>query len=99
MPANLSLTSFTGTRSNLGATSSSASSTTEGIGTVNFSVTGGGGLPAAANWVLGLQRDPDLEGTWVTGISVKVNGGPVTFSSTAIMTGVAESNRAQEVQQ
>ena len=95
MPKDLSLTSFTGVRA---TASSSSSSSTPGVGTLTFSVTGTGGLPAVSNWLKGLQSDSDMSGVWVTGITVTKNGGTVTFSSTSNLTTVAESNRAKAVQ-
>jgi type IV pilus assembly protein PilM len=98
MPKDLSLTSFTGARTLASSSGSSSSSSTPGVGTLSFNVTGTGGLPAVSNWLKGLQSDPDLSGVWVTGITVTKNGGTVTFSSTSNLTTVAESNRAKAVQ-
>jgi type IV pilus assembly protein PilM len=72
-----------------------ASGNAGGIGTVTMSVTGGGGLPAVAAWMDGLQKDPAVQGNWVSGIST--NGGTVSFSATANLTLHADSNRAQAV--
>ncbi len=100
MPPDLRLSSFAGSRAiaTSGASSSASSgSPSSGVGTLTFSVTGSGGLPAAAAWLEGLQRDHDLEGTWISGISVTAGGGAVTFSSTANLTPLAHSSRAQVV--
>lgn len=97
MPQDLSLNSFSGNRSSLvGASSSSTSSP---IGTLTFSVTGTGGLPAAAAWLDELATDPDMSNLSISGITVKNNGGAVQFSSTANLSPTSESNRAKEVQQ
>jgi type IV pilus assembly protein PilM len=96
MPNDLSLTSFTGARATA-TTSGSSSSSTPGVGTLTFSVTGSGGLPAVSNWLNGLESDPDLTGVWVSGITVTKNGGSVTFSSTSNLTNLAESKRAEAV--
>jgi hypothetical protein len=102
MPPNVALSSVTGTRtaptSSSSATSSSSSSgSSPGVGTLSFSVTGTGGLPTVAAWLEHLQRDRDLQGTWVSGVSLTSGGGKVTFTSTANLTTVAQSNRAQAV--
>jgi type IV pilus assembly protein PilM len=98
MPPNLHLSSFNGARATGASGGSSSSSTSSsGLGTLTFSVTGSGGLPAAAAWLEGLQRDHDLQGTWIQGISVTANGGQVTFSSTANLTTQSQSSRAQAV--
>ena len=99
MPGNLSLQSFQGSRTaQVPSSSTSGQSTGVGVGTVTFSVKGTGGLPAAKSWLLGLERDPDLAGAWVTGITVANNGGSVTFASTAQMTPVSQSHRDKAVQ-
>jgi hypothetical protein len=67
------------------------------VGTLTFSVTGAGGLPAAAAWLEGLQRDHDLQGSWISSISVTGTGGQVTFNSTANLTAQSQSSRAQAV--
>ena len=94
MPNNLALTSFSGS-TNAGLTT--ASSGSSGIGSVTLSVTGTGGLPAAAAFLNGLQSDPDLGKVWITGINVKSNGGQVTFSSSPSLTPVSYSNRAERI--
>lgn len=93
-PPRLSLQTLTGTR-----TSSSSGSPASGsaVGTLTFGVTGAGGLPAAAAWLDGLQHDPLVQGTWVSGIAVATNTGNVTFSSSTNLTPKADSNRAQAV--
>jgi type IV pilus assembly protein PilM len=98
MPPQLSMTSFTGTRTNVAGQSASSPSTTPGVGTTTFNVTGSGGLPAAASWLNQLSTDPDLSGLSIGAISVKVNGGAVQFTSTAELTTTSQSNRAAEVQ-
>lgn len=90
-PPSLSIQTFSGTRS----TASTAK--TSGVGTVTFSVTGTGGLPAVAAWQEGLQKDPSLQGTWVAGIAVTSNGGQVTFTSTSNLTTHAQSDRSKAV--
>jgi type IV pilus assembly protein PilM len=99
MPSNLSLTSFDGSRNGTAAGSGATSSGTPGVGTLTFDVKGTGGLPAVAAWLDGLAQDQSLEGTWVSGISLSGNGGSVTFSSTSDITSVAQSGRAQAVNQ
>ena len=98
MPPNMSLTSFQGTRSQASG-SPSSSSGAPGVGTLTFSVKGTGGSPAVAAWLDSLAKDQSLEGTWVTGISISGNGGTVSFGSTANITSVAQSGRAQAVKQ
>jgi hypothetical protein len=99
MPANLHLTSVSGDRATASSSGSSSSSTSSapGVGTLTFTVTGTGGLPGAAAWLEGLQRDHDLQGTWISGISVNGSGGQVTFNSTTNLTPLAQSSRAQAV--
>lgn len=91
-PAGLQLQSFSGGTG--GSASATASAST---GSLAFSVKGTGGLPVVAAWLDGLQKDPNLKGTWVTGIAVTTNGGAVSFSSTTSMTPQALSNRDKEV--
>lgn len=100
MPRGLSLTALSGGRT-LGTSpgSSSGAAATPGVGTMSFSVTGPGGLPAAAAWLDSLQKDPNFAGTWVAGITVTGNGGIVTFSSNTNLTQRAESTRAKAVKQ
>ena len=100
MPPDLSLTSFSASRTNVvGEQSTSTPGTNPGIGTATFNVSGTGGLPAAAAWLQQLDGDPDFENLTISGITVKDNGGPVQFSSTANLTTTSESNRAKQVQQ
>jgi len=96
MPTQVSLGSFTGTRTLAAAGTTTTGST--GVGTLSFTVTGTGGLPTVAAWLQGLQRDPDIQGTWVSGITLSGNSGSVRFSSTTNLTPIAGSSRAQEVQ-
>lgn len=100
MPPDLTLTNFTGTRSSEpGSPSSPApTGTTPSVGTTSFSITGNGGLPAAASWLDQLATDPDLSDVTIGAITVRTNGGAVEFSSTASLTTTSQSNRAQEVQ-
>jgi cell division ATPase FtsA len=98
MPPDVSLSNFQATRSNTVGSQASSSTHSTDVGTVTFSVKGNGGLPAAKSWLLGLQNDPDLDGTWVSGISVVKNGGAVQFSSSAGLTPVADNNRYKAVQ-
>jgi type IV pilus assembly protein PilM len=95
IPPGLTLTSFSGQESTTPAASGTASSSS--IGTLSYSIKGTGGLPEVSDWLNGLAGDPDVEGTWVSGISV-TTGSAVSFSSTDYMTTVSESNRAAEVQ-
>lgn len=100
MPQQLSLTSFSGTRSTTpsSGTASSGGSSGPSVGTVNMAVTGGGGLPSASAWLVGLASDLDLSNVTIGGINVQNNGGGVTFSTTASLTAQSHSNRAEEVQ-
>ena len=93
LPPQLSITSFSGTRTVVasGATPSTSA------GTVTFAVTGTGGLPSASQWLTELTSDPDLSYVNVGSINVKTNGGAVTFSSSANVTAVAESARSKGV--
>ncbi len=93
LPPQLSITSFSGTRTVVasGATPSTSA------GTVTFAVTGTGGLPSASQWLTELTSDPDLSDVNVGSINVKTNGGAVTFSSSANVTAVAESARSKGV--
>jgi type IV pilus assembly protein PilM len=95
IPSDLTLSSMSGSRT----TSSASAASSGGVGTLAFTVTGNGGLPAVASWFDELQRDPSLSGTWVSGIVVTTNGGSVTFTSTSNLTAAAESNRAEAVRQ
>lgn len=97
-PSDLTVQTFSGTRTNTPASGPSTSGPVASVGTVTFSVTGSGGLPAVATWLDGLQHDPSLAGSWVSGISVTSNGGQVTFSSNSNLTTHAESNRSKAVQ-
>lgn len=92
-PAGLQIQTVSGSRASGSTTTSSGS----GIGSVTFSVSGTGGLPAVAAWLDGLQKDGSVQGTWVSGVAVNTNGGNVTFSSTTNLTGNAHSDRAQAV--
>ena len=92
-PPTLQVQTLTGSRGSAGGSGGTA----RGVGTLSFSVNGAGGLPAVAAWLDGLQKDPSLQGTWVSSVAVTTNGGNVTFSSTTNLTSHARSNRAQEV--
>ncbi|HEX6393940.1 MAG TPA: type IV pilus assembly protein PilM [Acidimicrobiales bacterium] len=92
MPASLQIESFTGTR---GSTSSASSGSS--TGSIGVSLTGNGGLPVTAAWLDGLQKDPSVQGTWVTGIAETTNGGAVTFASTTSLTPNALSHRDRGV--
>ena len=99
-PHGLTVSAYTGGRTlTTSSGSSSSGPATPGVGTMSFSVTGSGGLPAAAAWLDALQKDPDFQGTWVSGITVTGNGGTVTFSSNTNLTKRAESTRAKAVKQ
>ena len=93
MPSQVSISSFSGTRV-AGTTGSTGS-----VGTVTFSVSGPGDAKDAAQWIQGLHRDPALQGTWVSGISISGQNGKSTaaFSSTANLTTTSQSNRWEEV--
>jgi type IV pilus assembly protein PilM len=99
MPTNLELTNFSATRATSpeSTANASGSGTVSVVGTLTFSVTGSGGLPAVSSWLKGLQNDPDLTATGVAGISVTGNDGSVSFSSTSYLTTVSQSTRAQEI--
>lgn len=110
MPPDVSLASFSGTRTAQSAatpqsTSASQSTGSSGqanqapaVGTIAFSVQGSGGMASVSAWLRGLERYPALQGTWVTGISTTGNNQlQVTFSSTANLTPLAQSKRAQGV--
>lgn len=94
MPPEVAITSFNGSRMTNTSGHSGSNGSTGTVGTLTFAVKGTGGLPATAAWVQALQTDPDLSNVWATAISVKGNGGPVTFSSTADLTPVSYSDRA-----
>lgn len=93
MPPQVSISSFTGTRT-MGRTGT-------GVGSVTFSVRGPGDAKDAAQWIEALQKDPNFQTTWVSGISISsaAPGDPqiVSFSSTANITPAAQSNRWQKV--
>ena len=93
MPANVQFSSISGAR----AVQNSGSSVSSGVGTVNFQLSATGGLPAAASWLDALQKDPSLQGSWVSGIAETGNDGLVTFSSTAFLTTKSHSNRDSKV--
>ncbi|HVA74514.1 MAG TPA: type IV pilus assembly protein PilM [Acidimicrobiales bacterium] len=95
-PPGLSIQSLSGTRSTASGGATSAGSS--GVGTLTFSVSGSGGLPAVAAWVDGLHGDHSLQGTWVSGITTTSNGGSVTFTSNSNLTTNAHSDRAKAVQ-
>lgn len=94
MPPNLKMTNFTGSR----ATSSSSNTGNAGVGSLTFNVHGTGGLPAVSAWIHGLQSDPNIDAVWISGVTVKSDGGDVQFSSNAMLTPLSESGRAKEVQ-
>jgi type IV pilus assembly protein PilM len=96
LPPGLSVTGVTGGRAT--GSGASSASTAPGVGTLSFSVTGSGGLPAAAAWLDALQRDPNLKGTWVAGVTVTGNSGTVNFTSNTNLTKHAQSTRAKAVQ-
>ncbi len=96
MPQNLSLSSFSGSRSNVVGSGPSAS-TGSSIGTVSLQASGNGGLLTASAFLQGLESDQDLSAAWISGVSVKQNGGAVTFSSTGLLTAKSESSRYLEV--
>jgi type IV pilus assembly protein PilM len=91
MPSSLHITSATMSRQ--------ASSASGSHGTLNVSVTGTGDSRAAANWLTSLQKDPDLAGTWVGGISIATadGGQTVNFSSSTNLTATAQSTRQEAV--
>lgn len=99
LPPQLTITSFTGTRT--APASGSAASTppvaSTSVGNVTFAVQGTGGLPSAAQWLTQLAGDPDFTGVTIGSIAVKSNGGAVTFSSSAGLTPDAESPRSKGV--
>lgn len=96
MPADVTISSFSGTRS-----ASAASATPAGahspVGTITISASGKGGQESAATWLRSLATIPGLQYAWV-GSSTKAGvGGTVTFSSDAQVNGAAVSNRAQQI--
>lgn len=98
LPPQLSITSFSATRTTPAPNSATSNSaTSNSIGTVSFAVQGSGGLPSASQWLTQLSSDPDLANLSVGSISVKTNGGTVNFSSSATITPVAESARSKGV--
>jgi type IV pilus assembly protein PilM len=91
MPSNLHITNATMNRQ---ATSSARG----GVGTLTLSVTGTGDATAAADWLTSLQKDPDLSGTWIGGMSITNPPGGVksiSFSSTTTFTTTAQSGRSE----
>jgi len=96
--------SFSGSRAvttpGAAASGGGAGSSTAGaqVGSVTFSVTGTGGLPAAAAWLDGLEHDPSLQGTWLPGVTVGTPGDQVTFTSNSNLTTHARSDRSKGVQ-
>ena len=93
LPPQLTITSFSGTRTVAAAAPGTATS----VGSVTFEVQGSGGLPSASNWLAQLASDPDLANVYVGSINVKTNGGAINFSSSASVTPVAESARSRGV--
>ncbi|HET6917146.1 MAG TPA: type IV pilus assembly protein PilM [Acidimicrobiales bacterium] len=91
-PPGLQIQNLSGNR----PASGPGSSASAGAGSLTFSVSGTGGLPAAASWLESLQKDLSVQGTWVSTISTG-NGSTVTFSSTTNLTTHAYSNRDQAV--
>ena len=89
-PPGLQIVSIAGSRPSPGGGGATSSA-----GVLTFSVTGTGGLPAAANWLDRLQKDLSVQGTWVSAITT--TGGTVSFGSTANLTTHAYSNRDQAV--
>jgi hypothetical protein len=90
MPPNLHITN---------AALSRQSSTTSGggVGTLTVSVAGSGDGHAAATWLRDLQKDPDLAGTWVGGLSITTTAGvqTINFSSSTNLTTTAQSDRSE----
>lgn len=93
MPSNLHLTNVTLNRQ-------AGSAASGGLGTVSFSVSGTGNSTAAAAWLTSLQKDPDLVGSWIGGVSVATTNGveTVSFGSTTSLTQTAQSNRSEAAQ-
>lgn len=91
MPANLHITSFSGSR----VTGTSSGSASGAVGTLNVSVTGAGNASAAADWLDALLKDPDLSGTVISGITVTDAPAKVSFTSTSNLTSSSQSSRAQ----
>ena len=102
MPPNTSLTAFSGARtaSVSSAATAGASGLPAGVGTVNFSVVGTGGLPSVSAWLRSLQQTSDFSGVWVASVS---SNGPsqasVTFTSNGSLTTSADSGRTPGGQQ
>ncbi|MGC8514470.1 MAG: type IV pilus assembly protein PilM [Acidimicrobiales bacterium] len=103
LPPQLSITSFSGNTSvpavASGSTVPSSPAGVALVGTATFAVQGTGGLPSAAQWLSQLAGDPDFTNLTIGSITVKSNGGAVTFSSTAGLTPEAESTRSKGVTQ
>lgn len=99
MPPNLHITSAGFTRQAASATAHSATSADAGVGTLSLTVTGTGDGHAAAAWLQSLQKDPDLAGTWISGVSIATSNGSqtVSFGSTTNLTTTAQSDRAEAV--
>jgi hypothetical protein len=95
LPPGVSLQSVSGARTV--ATTTGAAAGTPSVGTLAFTVSGSGGLPTVAAFLQKLEKDPDLQGTWVQGISMSGTG-TVTFTSNSNLTTHADSNRAKAVQ-
>lgn len=91
-PPSLQIESIAGLR----PASGTAASKSGADGSLTFSVTGNGGLPAVAAWLDSLQKDTSIQGTWVASISTG-SGGSVSFGSTTNLTTHAYSNRVQAV--
>lgn len=91
-PPGLQIKNLSGDRP-ISGTGAAAST---GEGSLTFSVSGSGGLPAVAAWIDSLQKDPSVQGTWVSSVSTGP-GGSVSFGSTTNLTTHAYSNRDQAV--
>lgn len=100
MPADVHITSFSGTRTDAPGAAATSGSTTPGIGTISVAVSGSANADGAADWLDDLARDGDLTGTTISGISVTTGASPsVTFSSTSDLTTDGQSSRAKAVKQ
>lgn len=96
MPANVHITSFSGTRAASGPVTPGASA----FGNIAVSVSGTGNADTAAAWLDSLLRDSALTNTVISGVSISTTNGvqTVTFSSNSSLTNLAQSNRPEAAQ-
>ena len=92
-PPNVHFSSISGAR----VLVTSGPTTGSGVGTLTLQLSGTGGMPSAAAWLDALQKDPSLQGSWVSGIAETGNDGTVSFGSTASLTNKSHSDRDSKV--